>query len=394
MRLCTRREALSWRGLDRRPSATSYRSLSTARWKHCSGISTSTSSARSGSGYRKVGAFYGCSCAMDSIRMRKDELFSMACGRTWPARASAASTRVSRSHRAMVIRFFNIFYPTDVPPFTDDGLLAKAREENAIPKIFYSNGSYEYWGRVASLIHTTPDGKQDAPPAPATRIYFFAGTEHGPGRWPPERHGTRNRMNPAEYRYLMRALLVDMQAWLKDDTAPPVSVYPRIDKGQLVAVHNVNYPKIPGLRLPLHKREAYRLDFSTEPPKADTPYISLVPQVDRNGIDEGGIRLPEVAVPLATYLGWNLRSPAIGAPDEMSTLEGSWIPFAGTRAEREADHDPRESIEERYPSKRDYLDRVSNAASELVHDRFMLAGDIALARDHAAREWDYVLTLN
>ena len=61
------------------------------------------------------------------------------------------------------------------------GLLANATRTNTVPKIFYTNGSYEYWGRAASLIHTTPDGKQDVPPAKDTRIYFFPGSQHGTG---------------------------------------------------------------------------------------------------------------------------------------------------------------------------------------------------------------------
>src|SRR5262249_36217235 len=65
--------------------------------------------------------------------------------------------------------FLNIFYPTDIFPFTDveqtdpqtgltDGILARARKTGTVPRIFYTNSSYEYWGRSASLIHTTLDG--------------------------------------------------------------------------------------------------------------------------------------------------------------------------------------------------------------------------------------------
>lgn len=87
--------------------------------------------------------------------------------------------------------FLNVQYPVDLPPFTDlDGELSKFTQANVVPKIFYSNGSYEYWGRSASLIHTTKDGKQDAPIAKDTRIYFFAGSQHGTGsKLAKEAHG-------------------------------------------------------------------------------------------------------------------------------------------------------------------------------------------------------------
>src|SRR5207245_367499 len=129
--------------------------------------------------------------------------------------------------------FLNLFYPTDIFPFTDmeetdpetgltDGLLVKVEQAHVTPKIFYTNSAYEYWGRAASLIHTTPDGKKDAAPAPNTRIYFLAGTQHGANAQP-VRTVTQNRPNPADYRFAMRALLAAMNAWVPDGTPPPDS---------------------------------------------------------------------------------------------------------------------------------------------------------------------------
>ena len=89
-----------------------------------------------------------------------------------------------------------------------------------------------------------------------------------------------------------------------------------------------------------------------EPPKLGAPFATLVPQVDRDGNDVGGIRMPEIQAPLATYTGWNLRAPEIGAPDELFSMQGSWIPFARTRKDREQSGDPRPSIEERYRAAR------------------------------------------
>jgi len=291
--------------------------------------------------------------------------------------------------------FLNVAYPVDMPPFTDnDGLLAKATQAKVVPKIFYSNGAYEYWGRSASLIHTTPDGKQDVPPAKDTRIYFFAGAQHGAGTIPPRQVEAQNLSNTNDYRTSMRALLLAMDAWLKDGKEPPSSQIPLVAKDQLVTIGAFAFPKVPDVKTPKIKREAYRLDFSVEPPKIGVAYPTLLPQVNLDGNETSGIRMPEVQVPLASYTGWNLRSKNIGAPEELYSMVGSWIPFPINQIDRERRKDPRESIEERYKSKREYLERITAAAQKMVSDGFLLDRDIPKLRDRAAKEWDYVLRSN
>jgi Alpha/beta hydrolase domain len=292
--------------------------------------------------------------------------------------------------------FFNIYYPVDVPPFTDgttagdDGLLANATRTDTVPKIFYTNGSYEYWGRAASLIHTTPDGKRDVPPSKDTRIYFFPGSRHGTGSVPPRHLEAQNLDSTIDYTPSLRALLIAMQAWIKDDTQPPASVYPLIAKDQMVRVGGYAFPKIPGIATPRSNRLPYRLDFSAEPPVLGHPFPALVPQVNPDGNETSGIRMPEIQVPLASYTGWNLRSAKIGAPDQLYSMAGSWIPFPVNKTERENRKDPRASIEERYPSKQDYLEKITAAAHQLVEEGLLLDRDILYLRNRAAKEWDYV----
>jgi hypothetical protein len=290
--------------------------------------------------------------------------------------------------------FLNMLYPTDIPPFTEQELLARAAKDGVVPKMFFSNGSYEYWGRAASLIHTTPDGKNDVPPDANARIYFFAGSQHGAGSIPARKVDAANLADVNDYRYSQRALLLDMQKWLKDGVEPPASQYPRISKDQLVAPGAWAFPKIEGVRTPHIKREAYRLDFGAMPPKIGEPYPTLLPQVDLDGNETSGIRMPEVAVPLASYTGWNLRTKGIGAPDELFSMVGSYIPFPKTRVERENKKDPRQSIEERYASKRAYLEKITEAAQALVKQGFLLEADVPLIRDRAAAEWEFAQTLN
>jgi hypothetical protein len=307
--------------------------------------------------------------------------------------------------------FLNTFYPTDIFPFTDlpetddatgitDGLLTHAVPPTAVPKIFYTNTSYEYYGRSASLIHTTIDGRGDAPLAPATRIYFLAGCQHGPSPFPPERHETQNLVNPNNYRWTLRALLVALDHWVADGQEPPPSRYPKIADGTLAPLSAVAFPKLPGVQFPARIQQAWHVDYgeefrtagivSLEPPKIGAAFPMRLPQVDADGNDTAGIRMPATAVPLATYTGWNLRSSEIGAPDELYSMAGSFLPFARTKAERLKSGDPRLSIAERYASKEVYLEKVQAAATGLVKEHYLLERDVPLVVQRASAEWDFV----
>jgi hypothetical protein len=116
----------------------------------------------------------------------------------------------------------------------------------------------------------------------------------------------------------------------------------------------------------------------------------LVPQVDADGNELAGIRVAEVSVPLATTTGWNFRAERIGNPSTTYALLGSYVPFPRTRAERDARHDPRPSIEERYRDRGEYLQRIRAAANALVKDRFLLEQDVEDVLQRATRHWDYV----
>jgi len=128
--------------------------------------------------------------------------------------------------------------------------------------------------------------------------------------------------------------------------------------------------------------------ISTQPPKVGKPFPVLVPLVDADGNERDGVRLPQIAVPLATYTGWNLRDPSIGAPTERVSFEGSYIAFAKTASERAAANDPRKSIAERYASREDYLRRYSAAIDDLVKQRWLLEEDRAVLMRRGEQEWD------
>lgn len=305
----------------------------------------------------------------------------------------------------------SVDFPTDIFPFTDQpevdpvtgakgGLLDRTVAEHVVPKIFFSNTSYEYWGRAAALIHTSADGRRDMPISGNVRIYKFTGLQHFSGPFPPAKGkgdlAGQEPMSPLPVRYFWRALIANMDAWVRSGTPPPPSSYPKITDGSLVSLQAYAFPAIPGVKKPHEANQGLRLSFgphwqqgilSIQPPKAGPPFPVLVPQVDADGNERYGIRLPEVVVPLATYASWNLRAPAIGAPDQRVSFEDSYIPFPKSAAERIKTGDPRKSIAERYSGMNDYLARYTHALDELMQQRWILPEDRAALLQRGRQEW-------
>jgi hypothetical protein len=306
-----------------------------------------------------------------------------------------------------------ILYATDLFPFSDlpqrdpvsgrrQGLLAAAVRDKVVPKIFHTNTSYEYWSRAASLIHTTPDGKADAPLPEEVRVYFFPGLQHFTGPFPPARgqggdRASVHRQSPLPVAWFWRALITTLDAWVKSDTPPPPSHYPRIAERTLVSPGALAFPKIPGARPPADVHRAFRVDFgprfaegiiSRQPPRAGQPFPTLVPQVDADGNELHGVRLPQLAAPLATYTGWNFRDPSIGAPWARISFLGSYFPLPPTAAAREASGDPRRSIAERYPDRDAYLRAFREQAEQLARDRYLLSEDLPALIEQARSDWD------
>ena len=118
-----------------------------------------------------------------------------------------------------------------------EGLLENERARQHQPKIMFTNTGVEYWGggRSAALIHMSPDGIRDVAPGSNARAYFLAGTQHGPGAFPPQQGLGQQRGNPTDYWWAMRALLVAMDRWVREGVAPPASRVPLLADGTLVA---------------------------------------------------------------------------------------------------------------------------------------------------------------
>ena len=335
--------------------------------------------------------------------------------------------------------YSTFFYPTDVFPFTSPdetdpltgrhgGLRTHAPAGAAgagapPPKVFYVDGGYEYWGRGASLAHTTVDGRQDVGFLPSERRYVLSSAQHsGPAGFPPPpgahvdadapapngdsaRAGTPAavgvwRGDPMDQRLALRALLVALVDWVRDGREPPTSLYPTRAAGILVPVDSLVRPAIPGVRLARAPYQPYRMDFGPrwaegiidrEPPMIGAPYTVLVPRVDSLGNDLGGVRSVELEAALATYLPWQLRAPSLAASDRLVSFQGTFVPLATTESERARTGDPRPSIERLYGTREAYLTRVDRAARALVTRRFLLEEDVPRAAARLASTWDWIM---
>lgn len=311
-------------------------------------------------------------------------------------------------------RYSAFFYPTDLFPFTSravadpmtdrtEGLLDATPEAHR-PRVFFTNTGYEYWGRAASLVHTTPDGSADVGPLPNERLYHLASGQHSVGSFPPD-EGSETasgvfRGNAVDFLVVLRALAVRLVAWVADDTPPPPSRYPTLAAGTLVPLDGLAFPRIPDVRTPPVVHVAYRADYGPrfrthgivdrQPPGLGPAFPSLVPQVDGLGNELGGVRSVELRVPLGTYAPWNLRTGAVGGEDELSDFLGTWIPLATDESARSARGDPRPSIAALYPGRAAYLDRVRLAAGALSDEGFLLAEDLEAVVTRAEQIWDWI----
>ena len=299
---------------------------------------------------------------------------------------------------------FPFTYAKQTDPLTGrtQGLLDRCEADGTCPRLFHAATALEVWEGRQSLGLTDPLGLRDAAEPGNVRTFIMASTQHAPPALPlptkPPFPLCAQQSNPNPHTWTMRALLDGLTGWVRDDRAPPDSVVPRVADGTLVAPDQVRFPLVPANRYGGVERPALRftgavsalhvLDFgpsyragesagviTREPPRVGAAsYGVLVPQVDADGIDLGGVRDVYVQAPIGTYTGWNsFRPDRFGG--NFCNFSGSFVPFAATRAERDAAGDPRPSLEERYPDKAAYVAAVREAGARLVRQRMMLAVD-------------------
>ena len=272
-----------------------------------------------------------------------------------------------------------------------DGILKRPETD---PLVFHVDTANEFWQMNASL--NAHDGAGHRVPVPDNvRLYSIAGHSHvgasGVGATPTATGTCANATNGyRSYAPLMRALLVALDEWADGGIAPPRSDYPDVGDGTLVTVTEAAkaFPTIPGVTFPTVVNELpalyYGPTFNSEggrhtvlPPARGPRYQVLVPTPDRDGHDLAGIRTIDIAVPVGTNTGWNLRAPGPRERD-LCGLSGSFIPFAKTQAERLASGDPRPSLEERYGDHQGFVDAVRRASAASVQRRLLRAEDASI----------------
>jgi hypothetical protein len=309
-------------------------------------------------------------------------------------------TERNRQHHLYREGVFPFANTTTTDPITGetDSRFALCTASNTCPVSMEIYSANEYWVKAASLMHTDPTGSVDIAPNPIAPIYFMASHQHGTGNGA-IKGACQQLQNPIDSTPVHRALLIALDEHLNYHIPLPPSVLPRFADGTLVTPAEVvaEFPKIPGVTVTGLETTRYLLNYGPRigegimdinppvitPPYENNPlngkiYPSFVPRVDADGNDIPGFRMPEVAVPLATYTGWGLRSAAFGLNDGCEGT-GQYIPFELTAAERLAAGDPRLSIEERYHNFIEYYFTLLFAIERMVFERMLLPADAVTA---------------
>lgn len=294
-----------------------------------------------------------------------------------------------------------------------DGILKRPATDPLVIEAVDEN-SFWNWKNSLQVI----DGRGKALPIPPNvRLYFQAGAGHlgihgllsppltpngflGECKYPAQALNAPGFNPQAVERSLPGlggAMVVVLDDWVDRKVAPPASNFPTGGDLVTLAHYRAQYPKVPGFEPPTVMAQLDVLDFGPEfgptggrmtqlPPKHGASYELRVPRPDKDGIAVGDFRPMESTVPLGTNVGWNVRREGHRAGD-LCGLEGSFLPFAKTKAERLAAGDPRPSLEERYRDHAGFVAAIRKAADELVRARFMLPAD-AEAWIAAAEESD------
>jgi hypothetical protein len=274
------------------------------------------------------------------------------------------------------------FFPENAFPFStatlDDPLTGQKgslfRHDGCDPKLIETNTSTEYWQKGASLLATDPLGTMDVALPDNSRLYMIAGTQHGGRAGAPTAPGPNvNPRNPHNPMPAVRALLVALDEWVVSGKEPPPSRAPTIADGTLVEPDKTGFPAIPGAAIPTRTNQIQPAGDWVKPVKAARTYKTLVSKVDADGNEVAGIRLPDIAVPLAAYTGWNEYKAPYPA-GALADRDGSYFAF------------PPEKIAARYGNRAGYVAQVRAAVAQLQTERFLLQEDADLYIERAQKE--------
>jgi hypothetical protein len=307
-------------------------------------------------------------------------------GRVWINQRFAQVGRFPRQHEEH--QWASERYPFaygETPDLFTEKLDAVLKRPATDPLVVHTHSATEYWQRHASLGQIDLRSGEDLEAPDTVRMFFLSSFPHGAAAPSPDYQGqlTPNGLAAGPY---FRACLELMDRWATDGVAPPASRLPSRADGTLATPEEVlaRFPKLPGVNLPHGPSRLPLYDYGSDfdrglitkhpPEPTGNDYPIFLPMVDADGNDIAGLRSPDISVPVGTFTGWMVRKAGV-AEGDLFGLNGSFIPFARTKAERDASGDPRPSIEERYASHDAYVQAVKQAAAELVAERLLLEED-------------------
>ncbi len=237
-------------------------------------------------------------------------------------------------------------------PLTIGEIIAKVEARGEIPpKMILVSSTTDYYSLRASLGRTGASGTADKPIPRNVRMYDVAGAPHVV--LPKSPRECKMHSGTLDWAPVARATLLRLDIWVATNAQPPASELMPLVRARA---------QPPALRAPSNLPNA----------------VIQVPKLDADGNAMGGVRLPDLAVPLGTHSGQNV-------PDSfLCSLVGSYTPFAATKAQREASGDARLSVEERYRNRDDYVNRIRGAALDLIERGFLLPEDAAIIVQSAA----------
>ena len=300
------------------------------------------------------------------------------------------------------------------------GILDRCARTHSCPKIIEHFGSAEVWALKLTPEWVGTDAREDLPLPENVRRYYIPSTTHGGGvggfntslpgvGLPPigpacPGNNWGNAVfpaNPVPHTQTVNAIRQHFRNWVMNGTPPPPSVWPTMASGTLVDATKeaLGFPDIPAITaisktLPselivpvLDYDWGPGFDYndtsgvpSSQPPRIKRVIRMLAPRVDADGNELGGVPVVLRDAPLGTYLGWNITAGGARPFHEGQICDyaGGMIPFARTKAEREAAGDPRLSLEERYQDHAGYVAAVRAAAAKAVAAGFLLQDDADL----------------
>ena len=302
-------------------------------------------------------------------------------------------------------------YPDRARKLPTRSIQDRCMASKTCPKIIEHFGAAEIWALKLGPEWVGTDAKEDIPLSANVRRYYVGSSTHGGGSGGfnaslAEYHQKAKAVscpgnnwgnavlpaNPLSHDEPWRAITVHFRNWVMNNTAPPPSRYPTLREGQLVAPNKtaMGFPTIPGLRATAPEPDPL-LDYdwgpqfdpndasgipTYAPPKIKQTLNMLVPKVNADGNEIGGIPVVLLEAPLGTYTGWNITASGFHA-GQLCNYAGGMVPFARTKAEREAGNDPRLSLEESYGSHAGFVDAVRKAADKVKASGFLLEKDAA-----------------